>query len=56
MSLYADIQFIQAETEARLERGRTAPWIVGRAKTVRRRMPMRRHASETIDARHSHAA
>jgi hypothetical protein len=56
MSLYADIQFIQAETEARLERGRTAPWIAGRAKTVRRRMPMRRHASETIDARHSHAA
>jgi hypothetical protein len=56
MSVYGDIQFIQAETEARFERGRTAPWIAGRAKTVRRRLPMRRHAAETIDTRQSHAA
>jgi hypothetical protein len=56
MSLYGDIQFIQAETEARFERGRTAPWVADRAKVVRRRLPMRRHAAETIDTRHSHAA
>jgi hypothetical protein len=55
MSLYGDIQFIQAETEARFERGRTAPWVAGRAK-ARRRFAMRRHAAETIDTRHSHAA
>ena len=56
MSLYGDIQFVQAETEHRFERGRTAPWVAGRAKTIRRLMPMRRTAAESIGPRHLHAA
>jgi hypothetical protein len=47
MSLYGDFQFIQAETEYRLERGRIAPWIAGRSKAVRRRVPMRRTPAES---------
>jgi len=56
MSLYGDIQFVQAETEYRLERGRTAPWVAGRAKSIRHRMPMRRTAAESIAPRRKHAA
>ena len=56
MSFYGDFQFIQAETEARLERGRTAPWVATRAKAIRRRMPMRRTHAESIGPRHKHAA
>jgi hypothetical protein len=56
MSIYGDIQFIQAETEYRLERGRTAPWVLGRAKALRRRMPMFRTPAESVGPRHKHAA
>ena len=30
MSLYGDFEFVKAETEYRLERGRLAPWVAGR--------------------------
>ena len=56
MSLYGDIQFVQAETEYRFERGRTAPWTAGRAKSIRRLMPMRRTAAESIAPHRKHAA
>jgi hypothetical protein len=47
MSLYGDYEFIRAETDYRLERGRVAPWVAGRKKAVRRRMPMRRTPAES---------
>jgi hypothetical protein len=56
MSLYGDTQFIQAETDYRFERGRTAPWVAGRVKSIRHRMPMRRTAAESLVPRHRHAA
>lgn len=56
MSFYGDPQFIKAETEYRLERGRNAPWVLGRAKALRRRMPMFRSPAESIGPRHKHAA
>ena len=56
MSLYGDFQFVQAETEYRFERGRVAPWVQGRPKGLRRRMPMRRTAAESIGPRRRHAA
>ena len=56
MSLYGDTQFIQAETAYRFEQGRTSPWLAGRAKSIRHRMPMRRTPAEVIVPRHRHAA
>ncbi len=56
MSLYGDTQFIQAETDYRFERGRTAPWVAGRVRSIRHRMPMRRTAAESLVPRHRHAA
>jgi hypothetical protein len=56
MSFYGDPQFIKAETQYKLERGRNAPWVVGRAKALRRRMPMFRTPAESIGPRHKHAA
>jgi hypothetical protein len=55
MSLYGDFEFIRAETDYRLERGRVAPWIVNRSKAVRRRVPMRRTPAESV-RRSRHAA
>jgi hypothetical protein len=56
MSLYGDFEFIRAETDHRLERGRVAPWIAGRKKAVRRRMPMRRTHAEAAARSRNHAA
>jgi hypothetical protein len=56
MSLYGDIEFIRAETDYRLERGRVAPWVAGRSKAVRRRLPMRRTPAESVHTRRGHAA
>ena len=42
MSLYGDFEFVKAETEYRLERGRPSGWIAGRARGVRRRNATRR--------------
>ena len=56
MSLYGDFEFIKAETEYRLERGRLAPWVAGRKKAVRRRVPMWRTAAESVSTRRNHAA
>jgi hypothetical protein len=55
MSLYGDFEFVRAETDYRLERGRVAPWIVNRSKAVRRRVPMRRTPAESV-RRSRHAA
>lgn len=56
MSLYGDFEFIKAETEYRLEKGRVAPWVAAPARAVRRRMPMRRNPAETVRRRQDHAA
>ena len=56
MSLYGDIQFIKAETEYKLEHGRTAPWVEGPTKALRRRLPMFRSPAESIGSHHKHAA
>ncbi len=48
MSLYGDFEFVRAETDYRLERGRIAPWVTARSKAVRRRVPMRRTRAETV--------
>jgi len=56
MSLYGDFQFVKAETEYRLERGRIAPWYQGRTKALRRRVPMRRTAAESVSTHRDHAA
>jgi len=56
MSLYGDFQFVKAETEYRFEKGRIAPWTEGRTKALRRRLPMRRTAAESVGARRNHAA
>lgn len=55
MSLYGDFEFIRAETEYRLERGRPSGWIQGRAKSVRRRAATRRSA-DSAGPRHHDAA
>jgi hypothetical protein len=55
MSLYGDFEFVRAENDYRLERGRVAPWIVSRSKAVRRRVPMRRTPAESV-RRSRHAA
>lgn len=48
MSLYGDFEFVRAETEYRLERGRVAPWLRSGSRAVRRRMPMgRRTGAQT---------
>jgi len=56
MSLYGDFEFIRAETDYRLERGRIAPWTAGRKKAVRRRMPMRRTPAESARRARNDAA
>ena len=56
MSLYGDYEFVRAETDYRLERGRIAPWVAGRKKAVRRRMPMRRTFAESARRRRDDAA
>jgi hypothetical protein len=56
MSLYGDYEFIRAETDYRFERGRIAPWVTGRTKAVRRRLPMRRTPAESVRTRRDHAA
>lgn len=45
MSLYGDFEFVRAESEYRLERGRVAPWLRSGSRVVRRRMPMGRRTS-----------
>jgi hypothetical protein len=55
MSLYGDFEFVRAETEYRLERGRPAGWISGRAKNVLRRTPTRR-TRDSLGGRHNDAA
>jgi hypothetical protein len=55
MSLYGDFEFVRAETEYRLERGRPSSWIAGRSKAVRRRTPTRR-AADSAGNRHHDAA
>jgi len=54
MSSYGDFEFVRAETEYRLERGRPAGWFKRRGRSVRRRVPDR-PASEVI-AHHGDAA
>jgi len=55
MSLYGDFEFIKAETEYRLDRGRPAGWIAGRSRAVRRRIPTRRY-TDSGGTRHNDAA
>lgn len=55
MSLYGDFEFVRAETEYRLERGRPTGWIQGRAKSARRRVATRR-AADSVGSRHNDAA
>jgi hypothetical protein len=55
MSLYGDFEFVKAETEYRLERGRPSGWIAGRTRGVRRRMPTRR-TTDSGGTRHNDAA
>jgi len=55
MSLYGDFEFIKAETEYRLDRGRPAGWIASRARGVRRRTASRRY-TDSGGARHNDAA
>lgn len=55
MSLYGEQEFVRAETEARLERGRLAPWVAVRPRAVRRRMPMFRPLG-AVRSRSSRAA
>ncbi len=55
MSLYGDFEFIKAETEYRLDRGRPAGWIAGRTRGVRRRIPTRRY-TDSGGTRHNDAA
>lgn len=56
MSLYGDFEFVRAESEYRLERGRIAPWIASRSKAVRRRTPMRRTPAESASPHRNRAA
>lgn len=55
MSNYADFEFIRAETQYRLDRGRPAGWIKGRSTSVLRRVSTRRTA-DSVGARHDDAA
>jgi hypothetical protein len=55
MSLYGDFEFVRAETEYRLERGRPAGWIKGRGKSALRRVATRRTA-DSLGGRHNDAA
>ena len=55
MSHYGDFEFVRAETEYRLERGRPAGWIKGRSKSVVRRVTTRRPA-DAVGAHHDNAA
>lgn len=55
MSLYGDFEFVRAETEYRLERGRPSGWIADHARGVRRRKPTRR-STDSGGARHNDAA
>ena len=55
MSLYGDFEFIKAETEYRLDRGRPAGWIASRARGVRRRSASRRY-TDSGGTRHNDAA
>jgi hypothetical protein len=55
MSNYGDFEFVRAETEYRLERGRPSGWIKGRSKSVLRRVPTRRSAG-SVGTRYNDAA
>lgn len=55
MSHYGDFEFVRAETEYRLERGRPSGWVKDRSKSVLRRVPTRRQAG-SVGTRHNDAA
>jgi len=55
MSHYGDFEFVRAETEYRLERGRPAGWIASRGRGALRRRPTRR-PSDALGNRHPDAA
>jgi hypothetical protein len=56
MSQYGDFEYIKAETDYRIERARTAPWIDGGVKAVRRRVSLRRNTAESRRRSHDKAA
>ena len=57
MSLYGDFEFIKAETEYRLERGRHRPLgCRPQARPYAAGSPMRRTAAESVSTRRNHAA